>query len=110
MFGWFKGRRRVGNLTDRAAVKITRCIRMMQEGFAKNMNKRTKGFSKRTWLVLIFVCGAGWGALSVYFIVNALTGDHDVHTVVPVRRRFAPAKKDSLVFWEEMYKQRKLKK
>ena len=94
-------------LTDRAAIKIANGIARLQLGFTTFMNKRTRQFSKRTWIVLMILFAAGWGALSLYFIISAIENkQQNSFKSNKIQFIVKPARNDSLMLLEEIYKQR----
>jgi hypothetical protein len=60
-------------VSDKAAGKIVLFINRMQIGFAATMNKRTRHYSAKTWMILIVVLALLWGGMSFHFISTAFT-------------------------------------
>ena len=97
-------------ITDKAAIKIANAIGGLQNRFGLFMNKKTKRLTKRTWIICMIFFAAGWGALSLYFIIDAVESKQQ-HGFKTSKIQFIvkPQRNDSLVLMEEIYKQRNKK-
>jgi len=102
-----KARNAANRITDQAAIGIAGFFLHLQQAFAKFMNNRTQLFSARKWKLVIIVFAIGWGTLSIYFIVSAFIKQPVGYKSSRIQFIVKPARNDSLVFMEEIYKQRK---
>jgi hypothetical protein len=76
-----------GQQPGRIAEGMQSAYRRVQGGWATWMARRTAGFSRRRWQVLLALFILGFGGYSLYLMVDGFTGKGDsIFSITPIRK------------------------
>lgn len=111
MFRIFKRRKDKPALTYGVIQYISEAVERRRRMIAGYLNSRTKGYSKRKWLLLLIAFCGSMGGIATAILLRGMKYPQNKAQVqeisVPAFMMKSKAARDSLVFMEEIYRHRR---